>query len=522
MAVRNLVLVLGDQLTESLSSLAGFDRTRDMVLMVEVRAEAVYVDKHQQKIALVLAAMRHFARDLRQRQMPLDYVGFEDPGNSGDFTGELVRAIARHRPERVIVTEPGEWRVLQLMRAWQADLDIPVLIRPDDRFFCSRDAFADWARGRKLFRMEHFYREMRKTSGLLMEGDKPVGGQWNFDADNRKALPKGARTPERLRFAPDPITREVLDLVARHFGDHFGRLEPFGWAVTRAGALEALQHFLAVCLPDFGDYQDAMKTGEPFLYHGIISPYLNIGLLTAREVCAAAEAEWHAGRAPINAVEGFVRQVLGWREYVRGLYFHLMPKYPESNHLQAERPLPWFYWSGETDMHCIAATVGDTSRHAYAHHIQRLMVTGNFALLAGLRPAEVEAWYLAVYIDAFEWVELPNVHGMALFADGGILASKPYAASGAYIDRMSDYCGSCRYDPKIKTGPKACPFNLLYWNFMIENRPRLGGNQRLAMTYRTLDKMTDAQRATISREAGAFLDTLDQRPTRPAQPDLFA
>jgi deoxyribodipyrimidine photolyase-related protein len=519
--MRNLVLVLGDQLTESLSSLRDFDREQDIVLMVEVRAEAIYVNKHQQKIAFVLSAMRHFAEKLRGSGYPIDYVGFEDEGNSGDFTGELKRALARHRPERVLVTEPGEWRVLEIMRGWQADLDIPVLIRPDDRFLCSRDDFADWARDRKLFRMEHFYREMRKRTGLLMEDGKPAGGQWNYDAENRKALPKGEKLPRRLRFEPDAITTEVIGLVSRHFGKHFGALEPFGWAVTRTDALAALSHFLADCLPRFGDYQDAMKTDEPFIYHAIISPYLNIGLLTAREVCDAAVAEWTAGRAPINAVEGFVRQILGWREYVRGLYFHLMPKYVSGNHLAADRPLPWFYWSGETDMHCVAATVEDTHRHAYAHHIQRLMITGNFALLAGLRPAEVEAWYLGVYIDAFEWVELPNVHGMALFADGGLLASKPYAASGAYIDRMSDYCGTCRYDPKVKTGPKACPFNYLYWNFMLANRRRLAGNQRLAMTYRTLEKMTEAQRQTITDEAKAFLDTMDKPAPSPVQGRLF-
>jgi deoxyribodipyrimidine photolyase-related protein len=519
--VRNLVMILGDQLSEDLSALAGFDPAVDLVLMVEVRAEAIYVNKHKQKIVFVLSAMRHFAEALRRRGVPLDYIDFEDSENSGDFTGELQRAIARHAPQRVIVTEPGEWRVLDLMRNWQSDLAVPVLIRPDDRFVCSRDDFAAWAQDRKLFRMENFYREMRKRTGLLMENGKPAGGAWNFDTDNRKALPKRHRTPPRLRFEPDHITREVITLVGRHFPQHFGNLEPFGWAVTRTGALEALAHFLSDCLPAFGDYQDAMRAGEPFLYHSIISPYLNIGLLTAREVLEAAVAEWAAGRAPINAVEGFVRQILGWREYVRGLYFHLMPRYPRSNHLAANRSLPWFFWSGETGMSCVAEVVRDTRQHAYAHHIQRLMITGNFALLAGLSPLEVEAWYLGVYIDAFEWVELPNVHGMALFADGGVLASKPYAASGAYIDRMSDYCSTCQYDPKKKTGPTACPFNFLYWNFMIANRDKLGANQRLAMVYRNLDRMAETDRSAVVAEATAFLDALD-RPVRvPHQGKLF-
>jgi deoxyribodipyrimidine photolyase-related protein len=519
--VRNLVLVMGDQLTEGAGALAGFDPERDVALMVEVRAEAVYVNKHKQKIAFVLSAMRHFAARLRAKGMGVDYVEFEDPGNCGNFTGELERAIKRHRPERVLVTEPGEWRVLDFMRAWQGEFETPVLIRPDDRFICSRLEFAAWAEGRKSFRMEHFYREMRKRTGLLMDNDKPAGGQWNFDPDNRKTLPRGHRPPKRARFEPDATTREVIALVGRHFPDHFGDLKPFGWATDREGALEALTHFLGDCLPDFGDYQDAMKADEPFLYHSIVAPYLNLGLLTPMEVCTAAEAEWRAGRAPLNAVEGFIRQIIGWREYVRGLYFHLMPEYRHSNHLQADRPLPWFYWSGETGMRCVAETVKDTRRHAYAHHIQRLMVTGNFALLAGLRPAEVEAWYLGVYLDAFEWVELPNVHGMALFADGGVLASKPYAASGAYIDRMSDYCGTCQYNPRIKTGPGACPFNFLYWNFLMVNRAQLGGNQRLAIAYRTLDNMSVEHRATISGDAAAFLESLNERRAPAAQAELF-
>lgn len=521
MGTRNLVLVLGDQLTQTLSALSGLDPARDVVVMVEVRAEAIYVNKHKQKIAFVLAAMRHFAASLELAGLTVDYVQFEDPANAGDFTGEMVRALARHRPERIVVTEPGEWRVLEIVRSWRELLGVEVEIRDDNRFLCSRERFSRWAGTRKSFRMEHFYREMRRQTGLLMEDGKPVGGRWNFDAENRKSLPKDAKVPERRRFEPDDTTREVLDLVERHFLNHFGDLEPFGWAVTRKDALEALSHFAADCLPSFGIYQDAMKTGQPFLYHAVLSPYLNVGLLTAVEVCDAAVDALRRGMAPIEAVEGFVRQVIGWREYVRGLYFHLMPAYPDSNQLGASRPLPWFYWSGETGMHCIAETVRNTRQYAYAHHIQRLMVTGNFALLAGIRPHEVEAWYLAVYADAFEWVELPNVHGMALFADGGILASKPYAASGAYIDRMSDYCSSCQYNPKLKSGPDACPFNFLYWNFLIENREALGGNQRLAMAYRNLERMPPTTVDAVRRQAQAFLARMSDAPVSPRQGELF-
>jgi len=362
--------------------------------------------------------------------------------------------------------------------------------------------------------MEFIYREMRRRTGLLMEDDAPVGRRRNFDPENRKPLPKNYRAPKRRRFTPDPITREVMALVGARFADNFGDLEPFGWAVTRQDARAALAAFIADCLPAFGDYQDAMKTGAPFLSHATLSPYLNIGLLSAHEVCVAAERAFRAGAAPLNAVEGFIRQILGWREYVRGLYWLKMPDYAATNALDAHRPLPWFYWSGETRMNCLAQVVSETRANAYAHHIQRLMVTGNFALLAGLDPRAVEEWYLAVYADAFEWVELPNTHGMALFADGGVLASKPYAASGAYIDRMSDYCKGCPYDVKAKAGEKACPFNYLYWNFFLDNRARLPLTPRLAMPLRTLDAMSPTRRDEIRRDAARFLSgpEMDPRP----------
>jgi deoxyribodipyrimidine photolyase-related protein len=392
------------------------------------------------------------------------------------------------------------------MQDW--DLGCPVEIRPDDRFFCARGEFAALTHARKTGRLEFFYREMRRRTGLLMRDDGPEGGQWNFDPENRKSLPRGHRPPARTRFTPDATTREVLTLVAARFGHHFGDLEPFGWAVTRSDALQALDHFLTDCLPSFGDYQDAMKADEDFLYHSLISPYLNCGLLTAREVCNRAETAFHSGAAPINAVEGFIRQILGWREFVRGIYWAEMPGYAQTNHLNATRDLPALYWTGQTPMRCMAECIGTTRRHAYAHHIQRLMVTGNFALLIGVAPAQIEEWYLAVYADAYEWVELPNVHGMVMHADGGRLGSKPYAASGAYIDRMSDYCKGCAYDPKIKLGPKACPFNYLYWNFLIQNEGTLSPNPRMALPYRTLSNMPPDQRAEISRSSAAFLAAL--------------
>ncbi|MCC0804697.1 cryptochrome/photolyase family protein [Methylobacterium sp. W2] len=513
--MRTLRFVLGDQLHRRVSSLTDLDPHSDIVLMVEVRDEATYVRHHKQKIAFLFAAMRHFAADLEAEGVTVDYVRLDAPGNTDSFTGELQRAVARHEPDGIVVTEPGEWRVWEMMQGWRDDLSMPVEIREDNRFLCPRADFARWAEGRHALRMETFYRGMRKRTGLLMKDGEPVGGQWNFDHDNRKKLPRGHSSPERPGFAPDAITSEVIALVSDRFADHFGDLDAFRWPVTRRDALTALKHFLDECLPQFGDYQDAMKTGAPFLYHALLSPALNAGLLTAEEVCRAAARAYDEGAAPLNCVEGFIRQILGWREYVRGLYWARMPAYAETNVLAAKRDLPWFYWSGETRMNCLAQCVADTRTHAYAHHIQRLMVTGNFALLAGLEPAQVEEWYLVVYADAYDWVELPNVHGMVLWADGGVMGSKPYAASGAYINRMSDYCRDCTYDVAAKAGEGACPFNYLYWNFLIENAERLAGNPRLAMPYRTLDGLGERRRAEITADAARFLDGPEMRSAPP-------
>ncbi len=506
----DLRLVLGDQLSHDLTALADLDPARDIVLMMEVDAESLYVRHHKQKIVLVLSAMRHFANALRERGVRVDYVKLDAPDNTGAFTTEVQRAVARHRPDRIVVTEPSEWRVRAMVEGWEALMRTPVEVRADLRFFATQARFDAWASGRRGWRMEHFYREMRREHGLLMEDGQPAGGEWNYDQENRKRLPARTIPPKRLRFSPDAITREVMALVEHRFADHFGELEHFGWPVTRADARLALDDFIVNGLPSFGDYQDAMKAGEPFLFHSLLAPALNLGLLSPREVCQAAEDAWRSGSAPLNAVEAFVRQILGWREYVRGVYWSLMPEYADRNALQATRNLPAFYWTGDTAMRCLREVVGGTARYAYSHHIQRLMVTGNFALLAGLAPHEVERWYLAVYADAFEWVEMPNTLGMAIFADGGQMASKPYAASGAYIDRMSDFCSGCAYDVKQKTGPNACPFNYLYWAFLIRQKDRLSANPRLAMPYRTLAGWPEERQAAILAEADAFLDRLDQ------------
>jgi deoxyribodipyrimidine photolyase-related protein len=502
-----LIPVLGDQLSHGLASLAD-GPVGAVVLMVEVADEATYVRHHKKKIALVLSAMRHFADELRAAGWTVDYVRLDDDGNTGSFTGEVARTVERHRADRIRIVEPGEWRVAAMIDGWAERFGVPVDVVPDNRFLCSRTDFAEWAGARKRLIMEDFYREMRKRTGLLMAFGKPVGARWNLDADNRKVPPRGLNYPAPPVFAPDAITRDVLALVARRFGDHFGDLEPFGFAVTRADALTALDHFITVALPRFGDYQDAIVEGQAFLYHAILSPYLNSGLLTAREVVDAAAAAFDRGDAPLNAVEGFVRQIIGWREYVRGIYWHAGPTYKDSNALGATRDLPEFYWTGDTDLRCIAQSVEQVRTHAYNHHIQRLMILGNFAMLIGVEPAQIEDWFLVVYADAYEWVELPNVHGMSQFADGGLLGSKPYAGGGAYIDRMSDHCGRCRYDVKQKTGPDACPFNALYWDFLARHRELLKGNSRLWRMYDGWDRLGPERQVATRASAAAFMATL--------------
>ena len=497
-----LVPVLGDQLSERLSALRAAAPATTVVLMMEVAEEATYVRHHQKKIAFLFSAMRHFAERLRAAGWRVDYVTLDDPANSGSFEGEVARAVKRHRVTRIVTTEAGEWRVLDSQKRWGAE------ILPDDRFLCSRAEFADWAAGRKRLVMEDFYRLMRRRTGLLMDGDQPAGGAWNFDADNRKGPVKGMRYPPLPRFEPDAVTEEVLALVAARFGHHFGDLRPFSHAVTRDQALSALDDFIAHRLPQFGDYQDAMVAGEDGLFHSHLSAQINAGLLGPLEVCQAAEAAFRAGKVPINAAEGFIRQILGWREYVRGIHWIAGPAYTAKNHLGATRDLPDFYWTGDTDMRCLSEAVGATKRHAHAHHIQRLMVLGNFAMLAGVDPFQVHEWFLAVYDDAYEWVETPNVIGMSQFADGGMMASKPYAGGGAYINRMSDYCRGCRYEVKERTGPDACPFNSLYWDFLARHREQLKGNQRLWRMYDGWDRFAPAEQAAIRTQAAGVLARL--------------
>lgn len=503
-----LILIMGDQLSFDIPALKAADKSRDIVLLAELRDEASYVQHHKKKIAFLFSAMRHFAEALRGAGWQVDYIPLTDADNTHSFTGEAERALHRHHLDEVIATYPSEYRVLQLLKTWQASTAFPVKILEDDRFYCSLDSFAEWAEGRKQLRMEYFYRETRRKTGILMRDGEPIGGQWNYDSDNRKPPDNAVPVPAPTLFEPDEITSEVCALVEAEFSHHYGDLYPFYFAVTHAQAQQVLAQFIAERLADFGTYQDAMRTGEPFMFHSHIGFYLNCGLLSPMQAVDAAVDAYDNGLAPLNSVEGFVRQILGWREFVRGLYWLKMPEYKDMNFLQAERPLPQFFWDSQTDMNCLHQCFSETQKNAYAHHIQRLMVIGNFSLLAGLAPDAVNDWYLSVYADAYEWVELPNVTGMVLFADGGILASKPYAAGSAYIDRMSDYCKGCRYSPKEKNGDRACPFGYLYWDFLSRHENTLRGNPRLGMIYRSWDKMSEDKKQQISAQSKAFLEKI--------------
>jgi deoxyribodipyrimidine photolyase-related protein len=501
-----LCLVLGDQLSFDLASLQKLDAQCDTVLLVEVMEEASHVPHHPQKIALIFSAMRHFAKALQDQGLQVEYVTLDDPQNSGSVASELRRWQQLLQAEEVHVTECGDWRLEQALK----DCGLAIHWHADTRFVCSRAEFGAWAQGKKQLRMEFFYREMRRKSGLLLNGDgSPVGGAWNFDAENRKALPKGVKAPYPVHFSNDAITCDVLALVRARFNHHYGALDNFDYPVTHADAQALWAYFLDYGLAGFGDYQDAMASDEPFLFHARISAALNIGLLDLRQLCSDVEAAYWAHRIPLNAAEGFIRQLIGWREYVRGVYWLKMPDYADGNLFGNSRPLPEFYWTGDTRMNCMGQAIGQSLKHAYAHHIQRLMVTGNFALLAGIAPSQICEWYLAIYMDAFDWVELPNTLGMVMHADGGYLGSKPYCASGQYIKRMSDYCRNCAYKVSESTTDDACPFNSLYWHFLMRHGDLLRSNQRMSMVYKNLDRMTEPKQQALWERGQKLLAKLD-------------
>ena len=500
-----LVLVLGDQLSPQIGALKAADKETDIVVMAEVLGEATYVPHHPKKIAFLFAAMRKFADRLQALGWTVAYTCLDDPGNGGSIGAELLRRAEEYRTSEVFITEPGEFRLIQTLAA----VPLTLTTFEDDRFIASHQEFESWAEGRKQLRMEYFYRDMRRKTGLMMEGDKPAGGQWNYDHDNRKPDPGEVDFSGPMQFQIDDTVQDVLALVADQFGANFGDLRPFWFATDTTQAKQHLAHWIRHGAPLFGDFQDAMVRDQRFLYHAFVGAYINAGLLDPLEVCRDVETAWKQGDIPINAAEGFIRQIIGWREYVRGIYFLEGPGYTERNLLAHDRKLPGMYWGEKTWMACMDQAVSQTKEEAYAHHIQRLMVTGNFALLAGINPHEVHEWYLAVYVDAYEWVEAPNVIGMSQFADGGIVASKPYISSGNYIHKMSDYCKSCSYKIKDKTGADACPFNLLYWHFLDRHRERFEGNPRMGQMYRVWDKMDAEKRETVLSDATKWLAKMD-------------
>ncbi|SNY54462.1 deoxyribodipyrimidine photolyase-related protein [Arsukibacterium tuosuense] len=504
-----LIVILGDQLSPALPALREA-KSDDVILLAEVQQEATYVKHHKHKIILLFSAMRHFADVLRQQNYQVTYLDYHQ--GHASLTAAVEQSLQQHpQLDGIMLTQCGEYRLQQEINSWQHTFGLPVEILEDDRFLCNAAMFAQWADGRKQLRMEYFYREMRRYTGLLLDSKKqPLGGQWNFDKANRKSPPADLQAIAPLQFKPDDITLEVMKLVTEHFAGNPGSADNFCYAVTGKQARQAFNHFVSEQLARFGDYQDAMVLDQPFLFHSICSIYLNCGLLDVRWMCQKVEAAYKQDKVAINAAEGFIRQLIGWREYVRGLYWLLMPDYKNRNFLNANRPLPGFYWHGDTKMRCMQQAISHTMTHAYSHHIQRLMITGNFALLAGLDVTEVTDWYLAVYADAYEWVELPNTLGMALFADDGVLASKPYAASGAYINRMSNYCQHCHYKVKDSTGDDACPFNVLYWDFLARNEQKLGSNARMQLAYKNWHNKAPEQQQALRDKAADYLIKLEQ------------
>ena len=504
-SVDRLVVVFGDQLNHDAAVFDEFDNRHDAVLMMEVEQESRHAASHRQRTVLFLAAMRHFALELRERGRRVQYVRLDDSHNTQTFDGEVRRQVARLRPSRLCCVEPGEWRVLAMVDRWREDPGIRVEILKDRHALVDHASFAAWADGRKSLVMEYFYREQRRRHGILLTVDgTPVGGSWNFDADNRKALRAAPEVPTPRAASPDPITIDVIDLVGRRLGDLPGRLDSFGWPVDRIGARRALRDFIEYRLSNFGTYQDAMWVGETTLYHSRLAAAMNLKLLHPMECVEAALEAYEAGLAPLNSVEGFVRQIIGWREFIRGIYWMEGPEYRDRNALDHCGALPDFYWSGETDMACMRDAIGQVLDEGYGHHIQRLMVTGNYALLSGVTPAEVNAWYLGMFVDGVDWVTAPNTIGMALHADGGVVGTKPYAASGKYIRRMSNACDACHFNVAQRAGADACPFNVFYWDFLIRHLERFRSNRRMTLMLKHVDRLGTDGRQAIAEDAGAL------------------
>lgn len=505
------VLVLGDQLTRDVGPLASADPAETRVLMVESRAILHGAPHHAQKLALVLSAMRHFADGLRADGFEVDYRRHDDPA-AESFASAVAAHLRGRGGGEVVLMEPNDHGVAEPIAAAADGSGGRLRIVPNELWATDDALFDRWAAGRRTLRMEGFYREVRRATGILMEDGEPVGGRWNFDADNRRPPSPELRPPSTPRFAPDAVTREAIEEVEASFPERWGEARPFRWPVTRADAQEALTRFCADRLRGFGDHQDAMVTGEPFLWHSTLSVPLNLGLLHPREVVDAALRHGLDGRRriPINALEGFVRQVIGWREFVHHVYRTRGEAMRDGNALSADGPLPPAFWGAETELRCLATTIDQLRRLGYAHHIQRLMVLGNVALLAGTDPRAVLAWFTATHVDALDWVMVPNVLGMSQYADGGEMTSKPYVAGANYLNRMSDACAGCRFDPRAREGDDACPLTAWYWAFVDRHQDRLAENPRMRMAAATWRRRDAGDRAATlqraRRQLAAFRD----------------
>jgi deoxyribodipyrimidine photolyase-related protein len=510
--MRRLNIILGDQLDRESLIFDDVDCQQDCFWMAEVKEEATHVWSHKQRIALFLSSMRHFAEALKERDLPLQYLKL----NEHEFPSlaeALSATLIKEKPEAVWLVRPGDYRVFKSIAETCKAHNIELKQLHDQHFLSTPSEFKDWAKDKKQLRLEYWYRELRKKYQILMEDDKkPLGGKWNYDQSNRKSFNKDGpqNIPRPIEWKADEITNEVIELVNASYPDHPGELEQMHWPVTSEQAQQALQRFLDDCLNDFGDYQDAMWTDEPFLNHSLISSSLNLKLLHPLDVIQVAEKYHHENDAPMAAVEGFIRQILGWREYVRGLYWLHMPDWLQMNGLNATNNLPDFYWTGDTEMNCLRQSIQQTLKYGYAHHIQRLMVTGLFSLIYGVDPKQIHEWYLAVYVDAVEWVELPNTLGMSQYADNGIMASKPYAASGNYINKMSNYCKHCRYKPNDAIGDEACPFSTLFWDFLDKHEADFADNPRMGFMLKNLQRKSDKEIDQIKKQAAALRESFSK------------
>lgn len=516
-----LIYILGDQLSLNISSLEDFNQKEDVILMSEVFEEASYVKHHKKKLILIFSAMRNFADLLIDNGYKVHYVKLDDSSKPQSFIEQLEIYYKKIKPKKVIITEPSEYRVLKMFDDFNIKNHINLEIRSDSRFIATHHEFANYAKDKKKLLLENFYHLMRHKTGLLMENVakktqskpifKPIKGKWNYDQENRQTMPKNIAPPQLPKISHNQNVIDVVNLVEKKFAKNFGSSDGFNYATTHLQAQKQFADFVKNRLPNFGIYQDAMRTDVDFGFHSVISMYINIGLLDALKCCKIVEKSYFDGDCDLASAEGFIRQIIGWREYIRGIYWFYMPNYAELNYFNHKNNLPDFYWDHQkTKMTCLSVAIKQTYDNAYSHHIQRLMITGNFALLAKVDPQQINDWYLAVYADAFEWVELPNTHGMAIYADGGIVGSKPYCSSGNYINKMSDFCKNCYYDVKKTVGEKACPFNFLYWNFLIKNEAKLKTNPRLFYPYSNLQRKTKDEIKIIEKNAEDFLNKINQ------------